>query len=148
MRNCLNHKNISNMFSLLPPVFEWGFKQGAGWLLLGSLHLPHKDRVSGMLTIVQYQLWKLFIEGNSGLHCGQWSPSCCATPSPPFQVSPNLIDWRNQLYVPSLGRQWVSDWLTATSEFGHKEWLLRLKTLQTFDQSDVQTKRQKLNTVW
>ena len=29
---------------------------------------------------------------------------------------------------------------TANLEFGHKEWLLRLKTRQTFDQSDVWTK--------
>ena len=33
--------------------------------------------------------------------------------------------------------------LTATLEFRQKEWLYRLETLQTFDQSDVWTKRQK-----
>ena len=31
----------------------------------------------------------------------------------------------------------VSHWLSATLEFWHKEWLLGLETLQTFDQSDV-----------
>ena len=31
----------------------------------------------------------------------------------------------------------VSEWVTATLEFKHKEGLLRLKTLQTFDQHDV-----------
>jgi len=41
--------------------------------------------------------------------------------------------------IPDLGSQW----LTATLEFWHKEWLLRLQTLQTFGRSDVQTKRQK-----
>ena len=40
--------------------------------------------------------------------------------------------------IPTLGRQW----LTATLEFGHKEWLKRLKTCQTFEQRDVHTKRQ------
>ena len=48
--------------------------------------------------------------------------------------------------IPDLG-QWVTHSLThsltATLEFWHKEWLLRVETLQTFDQSDVQTKRQK-----
>ena len=33
--------------------------------------------------------------------------------------------------------------VTATLEFGHKVWLLRLETLQTFDQSDVYTKRKR-----
>ena len=37
----------------------------------------------------------------------------------------------------------VTGSLGATLEFWHKEWLLRLQTLQTFDQHDVQTKRQK-----
>ena len=44
--------------------------------------------------------------------------------------------------IPDLG-QWVGGWVTATLEFWHKEWLLRLETLQTFDQSVVKTKRQK-----
>ena len=30
----------------------------------------------------------------------------------------------------------VSQWVTATLEFCHKKWLLRLETLQTFDQMD------------
>ena len=38
---------------------------------------------------------------------------------------------------------WVTHWLTATLEFWHKEWLLRLGTLETFDKSDKNTKRQK-----
>ena len=37
----------------------------------------------------------------------------------------------------------VTHSLSATFEFWHKEWLLTLQTLQTFDQSDVWTKRQK-----
>ena len=37
----------------------------------------------------------------------------------------------------------VDQWVSATLEFWHKEWLLRLQTLHTFDQSDVKTKRQK-----
>ena len=36
----------------------------------------------------------------------------------------------------------VRQWLGATLEFGHKEWLWILETLQTFGQSDVYTKRQ------
>ena len=40
--------------------------------------------------------------------------------------------------IPDLA-QW---WLTATLGFQHKEWLSRLETLQTFDQSVVKTKRQ------
>ena len=32
---------------------------------------------------------------------------------------------------------WLTQSLTATLEFWHKEWLLRLETLQTFDQSVV-----------
>ena len=36
--------------------------------------------------------------------------------------------------IPGLGG---GEWLTATLEFRHIEWLLRLETLQTFDQSDV-----------
>ena len=37
----------------------------------------------------------------------------------------------------------MSHLLTATLEFWHKEWLFRLETLQTFDQTDVQTKKHK-----
>ena len=44
--------------------------------------------------------------------------------------------------IPDLG-QWVSEWLGATLEFWHKDRLLRLETLPTFDQHDVQTKSQK-----
>ena len=44
--------------------------------------------------------------------------------------------------IPDLG-QWLTEWLPATLEFRHKEWLLRHETLQTFDQSDVWTKTQK-----
>ena len=33
--------------------------------------------------------------------------------------------------------------LITLTDFGHKEGLLRLETVETFDQSDVQTKRQK-----
>ena len=44
--------------------------------------------------------------------------------------------------IPDLGRS-VSHSLSATFEFWHKEWLLSLQTLQTFDQHDVWTKRQK-----
>ena len=33
----------------------------------------------------------------------------------------------------------VSQWVSATLEFWHKEWLLTLETLQTFGRSDVQT---------
>ena len=40
--------------------------------------------------------------------------------------------------IPDLGES-----LTATLECWHKEWLLRLETPQTFDQSDVWTKIQK-----
>ena len=39
--------------------------------------------------------------------------------------------------------QWLTGSVTATLKFKHKEWLLRLEILQTFDQSDIQTKRQK-----
>ena len=46
------------------------------------------------------------------------------------------------LYL-TLISQSVSQWLSATLEFWHKEWLLRLQTFQTFDQSHVKTKRQK-----
>ena len=54
--------------------------------------------------------------------------------------------------IPDLG-QWVTDSVTdsvsATLEFWHKEWLLRLRTLQMFDQQGVQTKRQKdKKTTW
>ena len=28
---------------------------------------------------------------------------------------------------------WLTDWLTATLEFWHKEWILRLETFETFD---------------
>ena len=38
--------------------------------------------------------------------------------------------------IPDLGRS-VSESVTATLELRHKEWLLRLETTQTFDQSDV-----------
>ena len=38
--------------------------------------------------------------------------------------------------IPDLGQS-LSHWVTATLEFWHKEWLLRLETLQTFDQHDV-----------
>ena len=37
----------------------------------------------------------------------------------------------------------VSHWVTATLEFGHKEWLQRLGTLQTFDTSDKKTQIKK-----
>ena len=37
--------------------------------------------------------------------------------------------------IPDLG-QWLTDWLGATLEFWHKEWLLRLETLWTFDRGD------------
>ena len=47
--------------------------------------------------------------------------------------------------IPDLG-QWVSQWVsqsvTATLEFQHKLWLLKLKTPQTFDRSD-ELKRKK-----
>ena len=46
------------------------------------------------------------------------------------------------LYL-TLVSQWVGEWLTATFEFRHKEWLLTLETLQTFDQHDVQTKEKR-----
>ena len=36
-----------------------------------------------------------------------------------------------------------SSQITKNLEFGQKEWLLRLESLQTFDESDVRTKRQK-----
>ena len=39
--------------------------------------------------------------------------------------------------------QSVNQWVSATIEFRQKEWLLRLETLQTFDQHNVWTKRQK-----
>ena len=39
--------------------------------------------------------------------------------------------------IPDLG----GEWLTATLEFQHKEWLLRLETLQSFEK-DKKTKRQ------
>ena len=35
--------------------------------------------------------------------------------------------------IATFGCQWVSGWVTATLEFGHKEWPVRLETLQTFD---------------
>ena len=44
------------------------------------------------------------------------------------------------LYL-TLVSHWLTDSLTATLEFRHKEWLLRLQTLQTFDRHDAQTKR-------
>ena len=37
----------------------------------------------------------------------------------------------------------VTEWVTATLEFWHKKWHLRLQTLQTFDLSDRNTERQK-----
>ena len=40
------------------------------------------------------------------------------------------------LYL-TLVSQWVSDSLSATFEFWHKEWLLTLETPQTFERSDV-----------
>ena len=40
------------------------------------------------------------------------------------------------LYL-TLVTEWVSESVTATLEFRHKEWLLRLETLQTFDWIDV-----------
>ena len=46
------------------------------------------------------------------------------------------------LYL-TLVSEWVSDSVGATLEFWHKEWLLTLQTLQTFDQSDVWTERQR-----
>ena len=54
--------------------------------------------------------------------------------------------YQKSLFVSKFksGSQSVSDWLIATLEFRHKEWLSRLQTLQTFDQHDVWTKRQKL----
>ena len=36
--------------------------------------------------------------------------------------------------------------VTATFEFCYKDWLLTLETLQTFDQHNVKTKKQKDNT--
>ena len=42
--------------------------------------------------------------------------------------------------IPDLGQWvtgWLGDWVTATLEFWHKEWLLRLETLQTFDRHDI-----------
>ena len=44
--------------------------------------------------------------------------------------------------IPDLG-QWVSQSVTATLEFRHKEWLLTLETFQTFYQRDVWTKKTK-----
>ena len=44
--------------------------------------------------------------------------------------------------IPDLGHS-LSHSVSATLEFRHKEWPLRLETLQTFDHSDVQTKIQK-----
>ena len=40
------------------------------------------------------------------------------------------------LYLP-----FVPEWVTATLEFWHKEWLLRLETLQTFGQGDEVRKK-------
>ena len=40
------------------------------------------------------------------------------------------------LYL-TLVSDWLTDSLTATLEFWHKEWLLTLETLETFDQHDV-----------
>ena len=37
--------------------------------------------------------------------------------------------------IPDLGQS-LTDWVTATLEFLHEEWLLRLQTIQTFGQSD------------
>ena len=39
------------------------------------------------------------------------------------------------LYL-TLVSEWLTQWLTATLEFQHKEWLSRLQTLQTFDRSE------------
>ena len=44
---------------------------------------------------------------------------------------------------PPLVTQWLTHWLTATLEFRNKERLLRIVTLQIFDQSDNQTERRK-----
>ena len=44
--------------------------------------------------------------------------------------------------IPDLGQS-LCHWVAATLEFWHKEWLLRLETIQTFDQGVKKTKRQK-----
>ena len=57
-------------------------------------------------------------------------------PNSRFYLSYRVIFSCPDSSIPDLG-QWLTHWLTATLEFWHKEWLLRLETLQTFDQSDV-----------
>ena len=39
--------------------------------------------------------------------------------------------------------QSLTDSVSATFEFQHKEWFLRLQTFQTFDQHDFKTKNKK-----
>ena len=58
--------------------------------------------------------------------------------------------WNFQIFLAALAALYLTlvtdsltDWLTATLEFWHQEWLLRLETHHTFDQSDVWTKWQK-----
>ena len=41
----------------------------------------------------------------------------------------------------------IGESVSASFEFGHKELLLRLETLDTFDQNDVETKKTKKETM-
>ena len=43
--------------------------------------------------------------------------------------------------IPTISRRSLSH--CHFRKFGHKKWLLRLETLQTFNQSDIETKRRK-----
>ena len=73
---------------------------------------------------------------------GKVSNSLWPPPPPPHPSNNEMTTWCDSeiLFLAALAALYltlVSHWVTATLEFRHKEWLLRLETLQTFDQSDV-----------
>ena len=96
----------------------------------------------GILISLFPQMCHLFCFGNVAIHLYFYTsvflyfdlllpPKCCDN------------DWAF-VFVFSCPGSSISDlgqsldqWVTATFEFWHKEWLLRLETLQTFDQHDV-----------
>ena len=97
-----------------------------------------------LMAVVQY-CGRTLVTGQLAWRCTQANISWKSTSMQNFSTWTTLglfLAALAFLYL-TLITHWVSQSVSATLEFRHKEWLLRVQTLQTFEHSDVQTERQK-----
>ena len=153
---------LSKLYSLQiyesPPYSsKIGSKPGISWV-------PHPGlpvAVPPLLRTATHSIQSLQLHGPAGQHAviGQWAKSSAGFAESSAGADSQMflyarlymLLWFCKLYfyvldcpgrfIPNLGQS-VHESVSATLEFWHKEWLLRLETLQTFDQHDVWTKRQ------